>query len=83
MVLVARWTTLGWNPASGSKEGSVSESKQHGVVELTSQRWDVSKLERNNVRFFNAVEGKFSDVLQVFCSSETNGDFTRLGESRR
>lgn len=73
---MARW----W---SAIQEGSNSEPR-HGITELPSQRWEVSRMWRDNGQLITVMERKLGgSVWWIFCANEADCDLCeveRVGE---
>ena len=59
------------------RSGPHSEFR-HGIVELPSQRLEVSGIGREDMQILDMVERKFRNVLRVLCAGETDGDLCEI-----
>jgi len=57
--------------------GGLHSEFRHSIVELQSQRLEVSRVRCNEVQLLDVVERKLRNVLWILCTSEADGD---LGE---
>ena len=70
----------GWNADGLQPRGGPHCEFRHSVVELPSQRLEVSRIGRDYLQLLDVVEWKFCNMLGILRSSEMDGD---LGEIRR